>query len=101
MTTGTAIRISAADGFSIAASEYLPNVSPRAVVVINAATAVRRRYYDRFAHYLASNGFAVVTYDYRGIGDSAPRNLRASDATMRQWGELDQPAVIAHARAWK
>jgi predicted alpha/beta hydrolase len=101
MTTSESVSIAAADGFSIAASEYLPNGSPRAVVVINAATAVRRRYYDRFAQYLASHGFAVVTYDYRGIGDSAPRRLRGFEASMQDWGELDQPAVVAHARHWQ
>ena len=70
------------------------------MVVINAATGVRRRYYDRFARYLAAHGFAVVTYDYRGIGDSAPRTLRGFAASMRDWGELDQPAVLAHASEW-
>ena len=99
--TAAPVRVIAADGFEVAATRYAPNGNPRAVVVINAATAVRRRYYDRFAQYLASHGFAVVTYDYRGIGDSAPPVLRGFDATMQQWGELDQPAVVAHARAWQ
>jgi predicted alpha/beta hydrolase len=98
--TPTAVRVTAADGFAVAASRFAPNGEPTAVVVINAATAVKRRYYDRFATYLASHGFAVVTYDYRGIGDSAPRGLRGFRATMQQWGELDQPAVVAHAQAW-
>ena len=93
--------IAASDGFTLAATEYAPNGTARAVVVINAATGVKRRYYDRFAQYLASHGFAVVTYDYRGIGDSAPRNLRGFAARMQQWGELDQPAVVAHASAWQ
>lgn len=97
----TSIRIQAADGFELAATEFSPAGSPRAVVVINAATAVRRRYYDKFATYLASHGFAVVTYDYRGIGESAPPRLRGFRASMQDWGELDQPAVVAHARAWQ
>ena len=97
----TAIRIQAADGFEVAATEHAPNGEARAVVVINSATAVRRRYYDRFAAHLASHGFAVLTYDYRGVGDSAPRRLRGFPTTMRQWGELDQPAALAHARAWQ
>ena len=95
-----AIRITAADGFEVAGTEFSPASTPRAVVVINAATAVRRRYYDRFATHLATRGFAVVTYDYRGVGDSAPRTLRGFAASMREWGTLDQPAVIAHATSW-
>jgi predicted alpha/beta hydrolase len=96
-----AVRITAADGFQVAATQYTPDEKPKAVVVINAATAVKRRYYDRFAQYLAAHGFAVLTYDYRGVGDSAPPKLRGFHATMQQWGELDQPAVLAHARAWQ
>ena len=92
-----AIRITAADGFALGATEFLPDATPRGVVVINAATAVRRRYYDRFAEFLASHRFAVLTYDYRGIGDSRPERLRGFQATMAEWGELDQPAVVAHA----
>ena len=95
------VRVRATDGFSIAATEYDPPRAARAVVVINAATGVRRRYYERFALHLASRGFAVVTYDYRGIGDSAPRRLRGFRAFMQEWGELDQPAVLAHAREWQ
>jgi len=59
---------------------------------------VKRRYYDRFARYLADDGFAVITYDYRGVGDSAHTPIRKVDASMRQWGELDQPAVLDYAR---
>ena len=92
------MRIAASDGFELAATEFVPEGAARGIVVVNAATAVKRRYYDRFAQYLASHGLAVVTYDYRGIGDSAPRRLRGFDATMQQWGELDQPAVLAYAR---
>src|SRR5215211_1815413 len=95
------IHIAAADGFELAATTYAPEQRARGVVVINSATAVRRRYYDRFAQYLASAGFAVVTYDYRGIGGSAPARLRGFVALMREWGEVDQPAVLAHASAWQ
>jgi predicted alpha/beta hydrolase len=101
LTPAEAIRITAADGRAIAATSFAPEREPRAVVVINAATAVKRRYYDRFAQYLASHGFAVVTYDYRGIGESRPPRLRGFRATMAEWGELDQPAVVAHAAAWQ
>ena len=97
--TATPIRITTGDGFELGATEFAPDMTPRGVVVINAATAVRRRYYDRFAQYLASHGFAVLTYDYRGIGDSRPARLRGFNATMAEWGELDQPAVVAHAAA--
>ena len=95
------VRIRTSDGLELGATEFEPVGNSRGVVVINAATAVRRRYYERFALYLAQNGFAVVTYDYRGIGESRPATLRGFDARMRDWGELDQPAIIDHALAWQ
>jgi predicted alpha/beta hydrolase len=96
--SATPIRIEALDGYPLGATHYVPEGTPRAVVVINAATAVKRRYYDRFARYLTDDGFAVVTYDYRGVGDSRHAPLRKIEASMREWGELDQPAVLDYAR---
>ena len=63
-------------------------------VLINSAMGVRRRYYDAFAHFLAANGFNVVTFDYRGVGDSRNGSLRTDDASLRDWGLLDIPAAI-------
>ena len=91
--------VTTADGLALGITEFEPAGPARGAVVINAATAVKRRYYERFATYLAQHGFAVVTYDYRGIGDSRPTRLRGFRARMQDWGELDQPAVIEHARA--
>ena len=36
----------------------------------------------------------VVTYDYRGIGGSAPSRLRGFEARMRDWAFLDMTAVV-------
>lgn len=63
-------------------------------VLISSATAVSRRYYARFARDLAERGYAVVTYDYRGVGDSRPASLRGYQATFSQWGLVDLPSMI-------
>lgn len=67
-------------------------------LIINSAMGVKRRYYDAFARYAAERGISVVTYDYRGIGDSRPPSLRGFPATMTAWGTRDIPAVIAWTR---
>ncbi|MGE8657102.1 MAG: alpha/beta fold hydrolase [Achromobacter sp.] len=72
---------------------------PRAVVVINAATSVRCRYYARFAAYLHQHGFDVLTYDYRGIGESRPASLRGFQASWMDWGEKDFEAVLGYVRS--
>jgi predicted alpha/beta hydrolase len=69
----------------------------RSVVIINPATSVRARYYFRFAHFLFGHGFDVIGYDYRGIGESRPANLRGFDACWIDWGRLDFEAVLRYA----
>lgn len=69
----------------------------RPVAVISAATSVRCRYYARFASYLFENGFDVLTFDYRGIGESRPRTMRGFRADWVDWGALDLEAALAYA----
>jgi predicted alpha/beta hydrolase len=94
------LRIRALDGFELAATLYEPVAEPaagtdrRTAVLINSATAVKRRYYDPFARYLAGEGLTVLTYDYRGIGGSRPRSLVRFSARLRQWAEEDQGGVL-------
>ena len=39
-------------------------------VLIGGAMGVRQDYYQRFAEWLAAQGYAVMTFDYRGMGES-------------------------------
>jgi predicted alpha/beta hydrolase len=61
---------------------------------VQPAFAVRRRYYAAFAAFLAERGAAVLTYDYRGVGDSAPPRLRGFAARMSDWGERDTEGAL-------
>jgi predicted alpha/beta hydrolase len=63
-------------------------------VIIAAAAAVKRSYYGEFAQFLADNGLTAVTFDYRGIGDSAVSPKAAKHIRMSDWGTLDLDAVI-------
>ena len=64
------ITLPAADGYPLAATLFLPRGAKRHAVLINSAAAVHRKIYRGFAGYLARRGCAVLTYDYRGTGDS-------------------------------
>jgi predicted alpha/beta hydrolase len=88
--------IRTADGFALAATLYDAN-SDR-VMLIASAMGVKRRYYDAFASHVAAQGTSVVTFDYRGIGDSRPRSLRGFAATMVEWGRLDIAAALGWIR---
>ena len=91
-------RLTAADGRRLGARWFEPAGQPaRAVAVVNAATGVPQRFYRHFAQWLAQRGYAVLTYDYRGIGESRQGPLRAEPARMRDWALLDMPAALAEA----
>lgn len=93
----TDCEIPALDGYPLAATLFAPEDADGCadcVVIINSAMAVKRGYYAKYAHYLAEHGFTVVTYDYRGIGDSCPKSLRGFKATLNEWGRCDAAGVV-------
>jgi predicted alpha/beta hydrolase len=86
------IELRTADGVVLAGTHY--DAGARDALLIASAMGVKRRYYDAFARYMGERGWDVVTFDYRGIGDSAPRSLRGFEASMHDWGALDIAAAI-------
>ena len=83
--------IPATDGFELAATIYGTGAD---VVIVNSATAVPRTYYEPFAKFLATEGYTVVSYDYRGIGESRPESLRGFVCQASDWGLLDMQGVF-------
>lgn len=83
----------AADGYQLSASHF-EATDADTVVLVNSATAVPRRFYQRFATNMQRQGWQALTYDYRGIGDSKPASLRGFDADMRDWVLLDMTTMI-------
>ncbi|TDF79032.1 alpha/beta fold hydrolase [Pseudomonas sp. H9] len=97
--TAFAFQERAGDGYLLGGfcwRHALPD-NTRPVVIINAATSVRCNYYARFAQYLFSHGFDVMTYDYRGIGESRPASMRYFKASWTDWGSLDFEAIVQRA----
>ena len=101
------ISFPAADRYLLGATLFLPRRAKRHAVLINSATAVPRKIYRGFAGYLAGRGCAVLTYDYRGIGDSRqkspagynqPKPLAGFKASMSDWAALDVTAAVTWMR---
>ena len=101
------ITIPASDGYKLGATLFLPRGAKRHAVLISSATAVPRKIYRGFAGYLARRGCAVLTYDYRGIGDSRlravegynqPKSLSGFKANMTDWAMLDAASVVSWMR---
>jgi predicted alpha/beta hydrolase len=85
------VRIAARhDGFALGGELFLPEGPPGAAALIAPAMAVRARFYAPFAGYLAEQGVAALTLDYRGIGSSRPSGpLREFSASFHDWAERD------------
>lgn len=88
------VSISCRDEYRLAGHLWCTADRPKGVVIVNPATGVLARYYHRYARFLASEGFAVLTYDYRGIGGSRPARLGGCGIAWRDWGALDFDAAV-------
>ncbi len=78
----------------LAATLFSPPASPNGAVLIAGAMGVPRAFYAAFAQHLASQGFATLILDYRGIGGSAPASLRGFEASVHRWAEEDLGAAL-------
>lgn len=90
------LTLEARDGFPLAATVYGGTERGGPVALVASAMAVPRRYYAPFARTLAARGVRVVTFDYRGIGESRRGDLRHLDASLTTWARED----LAGAAAW-
>ncbi|MFP4091058.1 MAG: alpha/beta fold hydrolase [Cyclobacteriaceae bacterium] len=82
------------DGVSLDAL-HVRGEEVKAALQINAATGTKKEFYLNFARYLAAQGYAVVLFDYRGIGSSAPGHLRGYQADLKDWGGKDMATAFA------
>jgi len=101
------ITFPAKDGYSLGGTLFLPRGAKRHAVLISSATAVPRQIYKGFASYLAGRGSAVLTYDYRGTGDSRQKSLvgynkskslAGFQASISDWAALDAAAAVTWMR---
>jgi predicted alpha/beta hydrolase len=93
------VTLTSSDGVALAARVYEPGGAAQGNVVIGGAMGVRQDYYAPFAQWLARQGWRVTTFDYRGSGESMPKQgLRGYKADLFDWTR-DYEAAIDHAAA--
>ena len=92
------LTIDATDGVPLGATRFSGAPDAPHVVLVAPATGVKRRLYRAFAERLAAGGMDVLTWDWRGTGDSRPRTLRGFDASMTTWATRDLAGAIRWAR---
>jgi predicted alpha/beta hydrolase len=97
----SSVRFPALDGYTLGGSLFVPKRSGEFVtaVVLSSGGGILATKYARFASFLAARGVPVLTYNYRGIGDSRPQKLRGFRAVAEDWSEFDCGGAIAYLRA--
>ncbi|HEX6227745.1 MAG TPA: alpha/beta fold hydrolase [Chryseolinea sp.] len=88
------IIIKAADGYRLSALFGKPVSAVNGTIIISAAAGIKKEFYLNFARFLINHGYSVLLYDYRGIGESAPVNLKTSPIYIHEWGTHDMNAVL-------
>lgn len=96
MIQNTELRIRCADGVELPATLSAP-AGAHAALVIGSAMGVPRQFYRRFAQYLAGQGIATLTFDYRGIADARALAADPGRTRLEDWGRLDLDAALATA----
>lgn len=84
----------ALDGTPLEGTVFEPDGLPRAALLVSSGTGIPRRFYARFARAAAGRGFATLTFDYRGVGGSAPGSLKGYHARYRDIGHQDIPGAL-------
>ena len=77
-------------GYALAVHHFVPDApTMRGVVLMAPAMGVKQRYYRKFAAWLAQQGFAAVTFDHSGMGESLKVDhtpLKKISSDFFDWG---------------
>ncbi|MEM7645334.1 MAG: alpha/beta fold hydrolase [Pseudomonadota bacterium] len=82
-------KITCQDQRELAATVFRPTGPLRGAILIGGATGIRRVFYRHFSQALCENGYGILTFDFRGVGDSSLQNPKKDRADIIQWGERD------------
>ena len=88
------VSFKALDGYDLVGICYTPTSQIQAKILLSCATGVPQVFYRRFSEYAAQQGFQVLTFDYRGVAQSAPQQLKGFQMSYLDWGKLDLAGAI-------
>ena len=96
MNTFESFTIRCKDGYSLGARFYTRSATQKKnyPILICPATGITQKFYQAFAEWLITQGYDVLSFDFRGIGCSLHGPLSQSKASIVNWGQLDIPAAI-------
>lgn len=74
---------------------FSPTTPSKGSIVIAPAMGITQAFYRPLASWLAEQGYNVITFDYRGVGESATQALRFQQHNILDWAQYDCSAVLA------
>ncbi|UBT80436.1 alpha/beta fold hydrolase [Pseudomonas amygdali] len=89
-----AMQIVTTDGYTLGGCRFPAQGSLKGRLIVAGATAVPQGFYRRFAQFAAERGYEVLTFDYRGIGQSRLGSLKGFRMDLLDWGRLDLAAAV-------
>ncbi len=97
------IEVRTSDGWALRADMYEPAQREAGVAVLAHALMARRSEFHRehggFARFLAERGWRVVSFDFRGHGDSGPGAREGGRYSYDDLVRTDLPAIVSFARS--
>ncbi|MFT6896441.1 MAG: putative alpha/beta hydrolase [Paraglaciecola sp.] len=74
---------------------FSPATPGKGRIVIAPAMGITQAFYRPLATWLAEQGFTVITFDYRGMGESCTQPLRFQQHNILDWAQYDCSAALA------
>ena len=96
MSVFETLEISCKDGYSLSGHFYPKQNSSKNnhPILICPATGITQYFYQAFAEWLSTQGYDVLSFDFRGIGRSLHGPVSKFEASIIHWGQFDIPAAI-------
>ncbi len=93
------ITIQCEDGVELKGTIFTQNSgNEHGVVIISNAFGITRSFYKQFAKFLSHNNFIVLTFDFRGTGDSKS-GIDSKELRLEDWGRKDIHTAIEYANS--
>ncbi len=93
------ITIQCEDGINLIGTIFKSDNNPEnGIVIIANAFGITRQFYKQFAKFLSQHHFTVITFDFRGTGDSK-FEIDSRELKLEDWGRKDIHSAIEYANS--
>jgi len=86
------LTIPSTDNYPLSALLFKPTTTSKGSILICTGLGIPKEFYERYAAFLAEQGYIALVFDYRGIG-KLPQDFSADTINLRNWGIKDMVAT--------